>query len=607
MSRHHHGHHHGHSHGHPHGHSHDHPHAHGGSHGDVEAPGTGDDVLAEAVDLSVPDTDVSPAALSRRGMLRGAGLLGAGVAATGALSGTAAAAGAGSGSARRGTRYTWLAGDHHIHTQFSPDGQYRVSDQVGHAAQYGLDWMVVTDHGSEAHAKLGVEKVNPDIVAARRAHRDMLVFQGLEWNIPAAEHGTVFVAPGRHEVDVLKQFENGYDGGVRGATASTPANEALAIAGLGFLADQVAEGRTDDALMLANHPARKGIDSPHEIRAWQEARGRIAVGMEGAPGHQAGGISEEDLGPGGGRGGYDNSPGSGSFAAYPLESYRTWGGFDWMTSTVGGLWDSLLAEGRPWWITANSDSHQVYADWSVNPVDNDREAPWDAAGHTFENFGRYGDPVHGGRIQTGNSDFWPGYYSRTHVGAARAGYGAVMDGIRAGRIWVDHGSLVDAVDVRVRSTAAAAREATLGGSLTSRTGDDIEVTITVTLASGPNAAQLRPELARVDLIAGQVTGAFADRDTFTTPQTKVVTSFDTTGARAKGGTVTFRHVFRDVADPFYVHFRGTDGNRSQPGALGASVDPNGPAIDVVGDADPWTDLWFYTNPVFVVPERRGRH
>ena len=23
-------------------------------------------------------------------------------------------------------------------------------------------------------------------------------------------------------------------------------------------------------------------------------------------------------------------------------------------------------------------------------------------------------------------------------------------------------------------------------------------------------------------------------------------------------------------------------------------------MDVVGDADPWADLWFYTNPIFVV-------
>ena len=130
-----------------------------------------------------------------------------------------------------------------------------------------------------------------------------------------------------------------------------------------FLADAVTRRRVDDALFLANHPARKGIDSPHEIRGWRDAQPRIAVGMEGAPGHQAAGIPAPH-GAGSGRGGYDNSPTAASFPAYPLESYRTWGGFDWMTATVGGLWDSLLAEGKPWWITANSDSHMIYGDTS---------------------------------------------------------------------------------------------------------------------------------------------------------------------------------------------------------------------------------------------------
>ena len=32
-----------------------------------------------------------------------------------------------------------------------------------------------------------------------------------------------------------------------------------------------------------------------------------------------------------------------------------------------------------------------------------------------------------------------------------------------------------------------------------------------------------------------------------------------------------------------------------------AVDPTGPAMDVVGSADPWQDLWFYTNPIWVVP------
>jgi hypothetical protein len=35
--------------------------------------------------------------------------------------------------------------------------------------------------------------------------------------------------------------------------------------------------------------------------------------------------------------------------------------------------------------------------------------------------------------------------------------------------------------------------------------------------------------------------------------------------------------------------------------MGAAVDPAGPAMDVLGDADPWLDLWFYGNPIWVLP------
>jgi hypothetical protein len=563
-------------HGHPH-HDHDHQ--------------SGPADLPPALDASIPDQELSPGDVSRRGFLRSAGLLGAGAAAiaAGGLSGglglPEAAQARGDREDGRRNGYLWLAGDHHIHTQYSNDAVYRVADHVRHANAYGLDWMVITDHGSVTHAKIGVEKVNPDIVAARTVVKDTLVFQGLEWNIPAAEHGTVFVHPGKNEVAVLKEFENAFDGSVKSATDPTPTNEALAISGVNFLASAIAQRRVQDALFFANHPARKGIDSPHEIRNWRDAQPRIAVGFEGAPGHQATGIPAP-AGPGSGRGGYDNAPVAASFPGYPLESYRTWGGFDWMTATVGGLWDSLLAEGKPWWITANSDSHWVYGDTATRGPNSD-----------FTKNGSYNDAVYGGGINTGNTDFWPGFYSRTHVGAADFSYAAVMAGLRAGRIWVDHGGLISGLDVRVR---AGGNWTTLGGTLVARRGTPVTLTITIDLANGANWAQFVPKLARVDVIQGAVTGAVSDRDVFKTPQTKVVKSFE---VNKSAGQVSFTYDLGRLDQPGYLRVRGTDGNRTAPGYLGAAVDPTGPAMDVVGSADPWTDLWFYSNPIWVLPQR----
>ena len=310
------------------GHGHDHHHDHL-----LESAGTD---VPPALDLSVPDGELSPADVSRRGFLRSAGLLGAGAAASVLATPPAAAAASSASGSRETGGFQWLAGDHHIHTQHSSDGQYRVIDQAGHGRAFGLDWVVITDHGSNAHAKIGVDKVNPDILATRKELPDLLTFQGLEWNIPAAEHATVFVHPGRNEVAVLKQFEQTFDGSQLPATNTNEQNEAAAIAGIKFLGEQVKARKVEGALFLANHPARRGIDSPHEIRAWRDADPTVAIGMEGAPGHQAAGIKAPN-GRGGARGYYDNNPSAASYSGYPLETYRTWGGFDWMTATVGGL------------------------------------------------------------------------------------------------------------------------------------------------------------------------------------------------------------------------------------------------------------------------------
>lgn len=582
---------------------HDHPHPHDHSHDHDHHRDHADEVPAD-LDPTVGDRDLPPSAVARRTFLRAAGLLGGAAAAASVLGQLPAAAAERIASGRppvdpddageteradrgdpSGRKMLWLSGDHHIHTQYSSDAQYRILQQVGHASIFGLDWVVITDHGGADHARIGVDRTYPDIVAARQAYDDMLVFQGFEWNIPAAEHGTVFVAPfskgGRTEMDVLKAFENAYDGTVNSWAASTPANEAHALDGLKWLAGQVDGGGVPAALFLANHPARKGIDSPHEIRAWRDSAPGIAIGMEGAPGHQAAGI-KAPFGTGAGRGFYDNSPSANSFAGYPLESYRTFGGFDWMTATVGGLWDSLLAEGKGWWITANSDSHQVHNDTFVqNPP--------------FAN-GSYGAPIDSLQAQSGYGDFFPGYYSRTHVGSRSRSYLAVMAGLRNGRVWVGHGDLIDGLRATVRS-GDGDKAATFGGTLVVQQGRKVNLHIEIDLHQGINYNGDSPRLRRVDVIVGKVTGPVGDPDTFTTPDAKVVTSFDIDQAV---GTVVIDHPLGRTDGPYYVRLRGHDGNVV---GSGTATDPTPPRLDPLGDANPWADLWFYSNPVFVLTTR----
>ncbi|WP_432496601.1 PHP domain-containing protein [Kineococcus gypseus] len=558
-----------------------HPDRHLQSPDDVEGPGT----------RTPPHTD-------RRTLLRGAGLVSAGL--VGGLPAVRATA-ASAAPARREPAggYVWLAGDHHVHTRYSNDAMFRVDDQATRAATYGLDWIAITDHGNVPFATHSIEPLHAEIDAVRRKFGDdLLVFLGLEWNIPGAEHTSLLLAPGPREAEVLQEFVDRYDALVVGARDGTPQNEALAREALTWLAGAVRGRRVADALVLPNHPARKGIDSPAELRGWQDAAPDLVIGFEGAPGHQAAGLPEPGMARG--RGLYDSSPGTYSFPGYPAESYRTWGGFDWMTATVGGVWDSLLAEGRRWWITTTSDGHQGCGDWVKNPVDPLDESgyadtPYDAAGNTFNTTGVYPPPVDAGRPVTEYSSFPPGVYNKTWVGARSRDPLDVMEAMRAGRMWVCFGDLVSGLDVRVQPLRQGRRAASMGGTLEVRAGEEVEVVVSVELTDGVNHAGLVPELARVDLVVGAVTGPAADRQAVRAPGTRVVTSWDTTG---RSGTVELRHTVR-ADGPLYVRVRGTDGKRGQVGFHGADVDPHGPAIDVPGQVNPWEDLWFYSNPVFV--------
>src|SRR5690606_24862123 len=104
---------------------------------------------------------------------------------------------------------------------------------------------------------------------------------------------------------------------------------------------------------------------------------------------------------------------------------------------LGGFWDSMLGEGRRWWITSTSDSHRHYT--------------------------------------TGGSDFWPGEYSKTYVLAART-HADVLDGLRNGRVFVTLGDLVSEVGV---TASASGRSAAIGEILKVKRGEDVTVTIRV--------------------------------------------------------------------------------------------------------------------------------
>ncbi|MER5377136.1 PHP domain-containing protein [Streptomyces sp. NPDC002553] len=547
-------------------------------------------------DPSVPPAELDAQGVSRRGILRGAGLFGAafalGGAATAPAAATPAAASPGRALGGEDPRLAYLVGDHHVHSVYSHDAKYTFSQLAAAAARYGLDWMVFNEHSNFGHARYGAAMEHQEILKARAENPRQLIFQGLEWYIPAAEHCTVFAAPGPHEVDVLTQFELAYDGKLLKYTDGAPdnpntaRNEAHAVKGIKWLAEQRRTGYVDDVLVLANHPMRLGIDSPHEMRNWRDAAPEVMIGMEGAPGAQGGGIPGWE-GPDSQRGEYTNKPSADSWAGYPQNAYVLYGGFDWMTATVGGMWDAMLAEGKLFTVTTNSDVHRVVFDTWKN-------GDW-PPGTTFDDTGRLPDPVNTDSPQPGG-DFWPGQFSRTHVGVTRYGYRSVMAGLRAGRVWLDHGHLLDGLEVRLTREGDRGRGVTLGGRLRVRRGEKLTLSVTVTTASRANPWGILPELAHVDVIRGAVRGPVSDRDAWRAPDTKVVRTKDVSG---RTGTYSLRVPLTAGDESFYVRLRGSDGKRHGPGYLGASIDPHGPVPHEPGNGDPWADTWFYSNPVFV--------
>ena len=112
------------------------------------------------------------------------------------------------------------------------------------------------------------------------------------------------------------------------------------------------------------------------------------------------------------------------------------------------------------------------------------------------------------------------------------------------------------------------------------------MTIRLRDPEAPNPRGERPEVMRVDLIVGEVAGPAADPARDRNPTTRVVRRFGPTDWTRDGEYRTMRHTLRAVDGPRYLRVRGTSTTELEP-----APDPRG--------EDPWSDLWFYSNPIFI--------
>jgi len=445
----------------------------------------------------------------------------------------------------------WLAGDHHVHSRFSrgPDrsadppvmriglhGKYTIPRNATMASQFSLDWMVTTDHGGRDHAKINLDQAYPELLQARNDFPSLIHFFGFEINTPGADHTSIIMPHTDDEAERVYQIESRFDKN-DASPDETNANTTEKM----LEALEEMQTFSELPIVIANHASRRardgakfGLTPPATLRRWNDAAPEIAIGMAGAPGRQASTINPD--------GTLDLEDYRGQYRGQP-----TFGGFDILTAELGGFWDSMLAEGRHWWVTANSDSHQNWRD--------------------------------------GGFDFWPGEFSKTYIYAEK-NHDDILSSFRNGKIFVTTGDLVSELYVTV--TSPTGDSADIGGTLDVATGDTATITVRLRDPAGANHHGDMPSVNRVDLITGNVFGMQDNPDYHLNPSTRVLRRFSADAWAREGEFITMTQQIPVYGD-IYVRIRGTN------------TTDNEPLPDTMGE-DPWQDLWFYSNPVFISAE-----
>jgi len=308
----------------------------------------------------------------------------------------------------------WLKIDTHTHTTFS-DGSRTVDNILNRASVYGCDAVAITDH-----TDLTLTAATPEyfdaIEKARAARPKLIVFAGVEWNIPPQngnEHVTVLVAPELEKQ--LTTFKRLFDDQNRSTR-----DRKTAADGLRWLAANATSADGIEPVAMFEHPSRnveRSIDGVADIKAWR-AVNDVIIGFAGAPGHQG----NRPLGS------YDGKE-------KPIDRW------DPVVARIGDAWDTLLRDGLDIWAAyAPSDFHT----------------------ESVESLG----------------DYWPGQLSETWVYAPERSSAGILRALRAGSFFADHGRIVREVELRVNATGLA-RPAGAGEVIAVRKNAEVTVDLSL--------------------------------------------------------------------------------------------------------------------------------
>lgn len=495
----------------------------------------------------------------------------------------------------------YVAGDFHQHTTYS-GGDYTIGHVMEASNKYGLDWWSNSDHGGTREfwgkasgddfgtrvtwKSAGIELLGDpgedgymwrwqslkyynfhDILIWRRVFPEKLILQAFEWNVPGHQHANISIIANQFDgensnCDPLAQFEYMFDdadkdtsGGIEfGWKKSTSEGKEKAREALGWLQLNY----PSEAYLIPSHPDKSGKYLISDFRDLNNLAPDVCFGFDGMPGHQKNST----------RGGYDVDEAYG-YGTVNNKMGATFGGAGIFMAKIGGLWDALLSEGRHWWISASSDYHA-------------------------------------------DDDFYPGEYQKTYTYVnKRNDPQALIDGMRSGNTFIVAGDLITDLEFTV--------DKVMIGQTLITDKENVTIEIKVCDPSIPNfntySDYTNPVLDHIDLIAGKVSGLISPddpdykKDNVST--TSVIARFDSSGGVKDADGLASRQ-WEDLGDGWkkisytievkenmYVRLRGTNHDLNTPEELDGAGNPL-PDIEEENSAElAFSDLWFYSNPVFI--------
>jgi hypothetical protein len=486
----------------------------------------------------------------------------------------------------------YVTGDFHQHTTYS-GGDYTIGHVMEASNKYGLDWWSNSDHGGArefwgkasgddlgtrvAWQCAGVRLLGDpnedgymwrwqslkyysfqDILIWRRVFPDKLILQAFEWNVPGHQHANVSIIAnqfdeGNENCDPLAQFEYLFDnddedtsGGLAfGWKKNTLEGKEKAREAVAWLQSNY----PSQSYAIPSHPDKSGDYLISDFRDFNNIAPDVCFGFDGMPGHQKNST----------RGGYDTDDGYNT----------TFGGAGIFMAQIGGLWDALLSEGRHWWISASSDYHS-------------------------------------------DDDFYPGEYQKTYTYVTkRNDPQALIDGMRSGNSFIVTGDLITALNFTVD-------EAMMGQTLfTDKEHETIEIIVCDPDIQNFNTYSdyTNPELDHIELIAGKVTGLISPEEPDYTKDnvstTAVIARFDARGGKVDPSGLESQR-WQDLGDGWkkityqlevegnmYVRLRGTNHPLNTPEESDGAGNPLPDMAEENTAAEAFSDLWFYSNPVFI--------